>query len=78
MHTVRLNRVPGAQSMVSLPSMNAYGSPATSSRGQSTETCDAQRTINVWHNLSTDCVQASSVNMFKNKIDKYLVKAGFT
>ena len=24
--------------------------------------------------LSTDCVQASSVNMFKNKIDKYLVK----
>ena len=24
------------------------------------------------------CVQASSVNMFKNKIDKYLVKAGYT
>ena len=23
-------------------------------------------------------VYASSVNMFKNKIDKYLVKAGFT
>ena len=23
-------------------------------------------------------VQASSVNMFKNKIDKYLVKAGYT
>ena len=39
-----------------------------------------QRTINVWNNLSADCVQASSVNniMFKNKIDKYLVKAGFT
>ena len=37
-----------------------------------------QRTINVWNNLSTDCVQASSVNMFKNKIDKYLVKAGYT
>ena len=35
----------------------------------------SQRTINVWNNLSTDCVQASSVNMFKNKIDKYLVKA---
>ena len=34
----------------------------------------SQRTINVWNNLSTDCVQASSVNMFKNKIDKYLVK----
>ena len=37
-----------------------------------------QRTINVWNNLSTDCVQASSVNMFKNKIYKYLVKAGYT
>ena len=34
--------------------------------------------FNVWNNLSTDCVQASSVNMFKNKIDKYLVKAGYT
>ena len=33
----------------------------------------SQRTINVWNNLSTDCVQAISVNMFKNKIDKYLV-----
>ena len=38
----------------------------------------SQRTINVWNNLSTDCVQAGSVNMFKNKIDKYLVKAGYT
>ena len=37
----------------------------------------SQRTITVWNNLSTDCVQASSVNMFKNKIDKYLVKAGY-
>ena len=34
----------------------------------------SQRTINVWNNLSTDCVHASSVNMFKNTIDKYLVK----
>ena len=34
----------------------------------------SQRTINVWNNLSTDCVHASSVNMFKNKIDKYLLK----
>ena len=25
-----------------------------------------------------DCVHASSVNMFKNKIDKYLAKAGYT
>ena len=32
----------------------------------------SQRTINVWNKLSTDCVHATSVNMFKNKIDKYL------
>ena len=38
----------------------------------------SQRTINVWNKLSTDCVHASSVHMFKNKIDKYLVKAGYT
>ena len=38
----------------------------------------SQRTINVWNNLSTECVHASSVNMFKNRIDKYLVKAGYT
>ncbi len=34
--------------------------------------------FNVWNKLSTDCVHASSVNMFKNKIDKYLAKAGYT
>ena len=38
----------------------------------------SQRTISVWNNLSTDCVHANSVNMFKNKIDKYLVEAGYT
>ena len=38
----------------------------------------SQRTINVWNKLATDCVHASSVNMFKNKIDRYLVKAGYT
>ena len=38
----------------------------------------SQRTTNVWNKLSTECVHASSVNMFKNKIDKYLVKAGYT
>ena len=32
----------------------------------------------IWNKLSTDCVHASSVNMFKNKIDKYLAKAGYT
>ena len=35
------------------------------------------RTIE-WNKLSTECVHASSVNMFKNRIDKYLVKAGYT
>ena len=34
----------------------------------------SQRTINVWNKLSTDCVCASSVNMFKNKRNKYLYK----
>ena len=28
----------------------------------------SQRTINVWNKLSTDCVHASSVNIFKKKI----------
>ena len=36
----------------------------------------SQRTINVWNKLSEECVHASSVNMFKNRIDKY--KAGYT
>ena len=34
----------------------------------------SQRTINVWNKLSEECAHASSVNMFKNRIDKYLVK----
>ena len=38
----------------------------------------SQRTINVWNKLSKECIHASSVNMFKNIIDKYLVKAGYT
>ena len=37
----------------------------------------SQRTINVFNKLLTECVHASNVNMFKNKIDKYLVKAGY-
>ena len=36
----------------------------------------SQRTINVWNKL--ECVHASSVNMFKIRIDKYLIKAGYT
>ena len=38
----------------------------------------SQRSINVWNKLSTECVHASSVNVFKNRIDKYLAKAGYT
>ena len=38
----------------------------------------SQRTINVWNKLSEECVHASSFNMFKNIIDTYLVKAGYT
>ena len=35
----------------------------------------SQRIINEWNKLSTDCVTASSVNMFKNKVDTYLRRA---
>ncbi len=38
----------------------------------------SQRSINVWNKLSTECVHASSVNVLKNRIDKYLAKAGYT
>ena len=37
----------------------------------------SQRTINEWNKLSTDCVTASSMNMFKNKVDTYLRRAGY-
>ena len=29
----------------------------------------SHRTINVWNTLSEECVRASSVNMFNNRID---------
>ena len=35
----------------------------------------SQRTINEWNKLSTDCVTASSVNVFK--VDTYLRRAGY-
>ena len=38
----------------------------------------SQRSINVWNKLSTECVDASCVHVLKNRIDKYLVKAGYT
>ena len=34
--------------------------------------------LNEWNKLVTDCVTASSVNMFKNKLDTYLRRAGYT
>ena len=37
----------------------------------------SQRTINVWNKLSEQCIHASRVDIFKNIIDKYLVKAGW-
>ena len=37
----------------------------------------SQRTINEWNKLSTDCVTASSVNMFKNKVETYLRRVGY-
>ena len=37
----------------------------------------SQRTVNEWNRLSADCVGAISVNIFKNKIDIYLRKAGY-
>ena len=38
----------------------------------------SQRTVNEWNRLSVGCVGASSVNIFKNKIDVYLRRAGYT
>ena len=31
-----------------------------------------------YESLPNDCVNASSVNMFKNRIDRYLIRAGYT
>ena len=38
----------------------------------------SQRTVKEWKRLSADCVGASSVNIFKNKIVIYLRRAGYT
>ena len=35
----------------------------------------SQRVINEWNKLPNDCGNASSVNMFKNRIDRYLIRA---
>ena len=38
----------------------------------------SQKTINEWNTLFTDCVNANSVNMSKNKVHTYLRRAGYT
>ena len=38
----------------------------------------SQRTVNEWNKLSDDCVHSSSTNMFNNRMDNYLVRAGYT
>ena len=38
----------------------------------------SHRVINEWNKLPNDCVNASSVNMFKSRIDRYLIRAGYT
>ena len=38
----------------------------------------SQRTVNEWNKLSADCVHSSSIDMFKNRIDNYLVMAVYT
>ena len=38
----------------------------------------SQRVLNEWKKLSNDYVNASSVIMFNNIIDKYLIRAGYT
>ena len=38
----------------------------------------SQRVINECNKLPNDCVNASSVNMFKNRIDRYLIRVGYT
>ena len=38
----------------------------------------SQRIVNEWNKLSADCVGVRSVNIFKNKIDIYLRRVGYT
>ena len=35
------------------------------------------RTINEWNRLPGECVNATSVNMFKNKIENYFKRSGY-
>ena len=37
----------------------------------------SQRVVNTWNKLPTDCVNATNVNLFKNRLEIYLIKAGY-
>ena len=37
-----------------------------------------QRAVNEWNKLSADCVHSSSINLFKNRIGNYFIRAGYT
>ena len=38
----------------------------------------SQRVINEWNELPNELFNASSVNMFKNRMDRYLIRVGYT
>ncbi len=38
----------------------------------------SQRTVNEWNKSLADFVHSCSINMFNNRIDNYLVRAGYT
>ena len=38
----------------------------------------SKRVIHIWNKLSNDCVNAGSVNMSNNTIDRYLIRVGYT
>ena len=38
----------------------------------------SQRVINEWNKLPNDCVNASCVNVLKNRIDRYMIRTGYT
>ena len=38
----------------------------------------SQRAVNEWNKLSADCVHTSSTDMFNNRMDNYIVRAGYT
>ena len=35
------------------------------------------KAVNIWNMLPADCVNAKRANLFKNRIVKYLLKAGY-